>query len=93
MRAEGRALLAGARRRRTDARSGNGCVECGFGGRTVMLPGAPFIARRGKDLFIEDCAARALAARFGTPLYVYSRSAMLAALAPWPDALTGCVTP
>ncbi len=89
MRAEGRALLAGARRRRTDARSGNGCVECGFGGRTVMLPGAPFIARRGKDLFIEDCAARALAARFGTPLYVYSRSAMLAALAPWQRALAG----
>jgi diaminopimelate decarboxylase len=55
----------------------------------MKLPGAPFIAYRGTELFIEGCATSDLAARFGTPLYVYSRHAMLAALAPYQRALAG----
>jgi len=53
------------------------------------LPGAPFIARRGASLFVEGCSLDALAAEFGTPLYVYSRSAMRAALAAYSGALVG----
>lgn len=53
------------------------------------LPGAPFIARQGNDLFIEGCALDDLASRFGTPLYVYSSQAMLAALASYQRALAG----
>ncbi|EWS57106.1 MULTISPECIES: diaminopimelate decarboxylase [unclassified Methylibium] len=55
----------------------------------MTLPGAPFVAYRGTELFIDGCAASELAARFGTPLYVYSRRAMLAALAPYQRALAG----
>ena len=55
----------------------------------TTLPGAPFIARQGHDLFIEGCALDDLASRFGTPLYVYSRQAMLAALAGYQRALAG----
>lgn len=55
----------------------------------MSVPGAPFVARRDGSLHIEDCELEALARRFGTPLYVYSRSAMLAALAPYRQALDG----
>ena len=55
----------------------------------MKLPGAPFIARRRSDLFIEDCALDDLASRFGTPLYVYSSQAMVAALAGYQRALAG----
>jgi diaminopimelate decarboxylase len=55
----------------------------------MKLPGAPFVARRGGDLFLEDCRLGDLAQRFGTPLYVYSRSAMLEALAGYQRALAG----
>ena len=55
----------------------------------MMLPGAPYVAYRGHELFIEDCALHALARQFGTPLYVYSRSAMLASLAGYQRALAG----
>ena len=53
------------------------------------LAGAPHIAYRDGELFIEDCALRTLAAEHGTPLYVYSRSAMLHALASYQRALAG----
>ena len=53
------------------------------------LPGAPHVAYRDGELFLEGCALNALAARHGTPLYVYSRSAMLDALAAWQHALAG----
>jgi diaminopimelate decarboxylase len=53
------------------------------------LPGAPFIARRGDALFIEDVAMTALAREFATPLYAYSRQSMLRALAAYQDALAG----
>lgn len=55
----------------------------------MNLPGAPFLAYRGESLYLEDCALDALAERFGTPLYVYSQAAMLAALAPYQRALAG----
>ncbi|MES3015917.1 MAG: diaminopimelate decarboxylase [Pseudomonadota bacterium] len=55
----------------------------------MNLPGAPFVAYRGAQLCIDGCAADDLAARFGTPLYAYSRRAMLAALAPYQRALAG----
>ena len=55
----------------------------------MKLPGDPFVGYRGDELHIEDSTASALATRFGTPLYVYSRAAMLAALAPYQRALAG----
>lgn len=55
----------------------------------MTLPGAPFVAYRGDRLFIDGCDAAELARRFGTPLYVYSRRAMLAALEPYQRALAG----
>jgi diaminopimelate decarboxylase len=53
------------------------------------LPGAPFLARRGAGLWIDDCRLSDLAREHGTPLYVYSRAAMRAALAPYQRALAG----
>ena len=55
----------------------------------MTLPGSPYIAYRGDALFIEACSLADLARRFGTPLYVYSRAAMLAALAAYQRALVG----
>lgn len=55
----------------------------------MTLPGSPHIAYRGAELFVEDIRAAELAQRFATPLYVYSRTAMLAALAPYQRALAG----
>ena len=55
----------------------------------MTLPGAPQLAYRGDTLYLEDCALPALAARFGSPLYVYSRAAMLAALSGYQQALAG----
>ena len=55
----------------------------------MSLPGAPNIAYRGDALFIEDCRLADLARRFGTPLYVYARASMLAALAAYQRALVG----
>ncbi len=55
----------------------------------MKLPGAPFVAYRDGELFLEDCALADLGARHGTPLYAYSRGAMLAALAGYQRALAG----
>jgi diaminopimelate decarboxylase len=55
----------------------------------MNLPGSPHVARRGADLCIEGVTLESLARRFGTPLYVYSRAAMLDALAPYQRALAG----
>jgi diaminopimelate decarboxylase len=51
------------------------------------LPGAPFLAWRGSQLFVEGCSLDALGREHGTPLYVYSRQSMLAALAAYRHAL------
>lgn len=55
----------------------------------MTLPGAPFVAYRGDRLFLEECSLQTLAQQFGTPLYVYSRASMLAALAAYQRALAG----
>jgi diaminopimelate decarboxylase len=54
------------------------------------LPGTPHLARRPDGaLALEGHALDALASLYGTPLYVYSRGAMLAALASYQQALRG----
>lgn len=55
----------------------------------MTLPGAPFLAREGAELRLEGHGLTALARRYGTPLYVYSRRAMLAALQAYQQALRG----
>ena len=45
------------------------------------LPGAPFVAYRDGRLMLEDVALAELAQRHGTPLFVYSKAAILSALA------------
>ena len=53
----------------------------------MTLPGSPFLAYRGPDLFLDDVRLSDLVREHGSPLYVYSRRAMLAALAPYQKAL------
>lgn len=53
------------------------------------LPGAPFVERRGADLFLDGVELGALARAHGTPLYVYSRGAMRAAAHAYQQALAG----
>ena len=53
------------------------------------LPGAPFVHRRGTELWLDDVRVADLAAQHGTPLYAYSRRAMRAALQPYQSALAG----
>lgn len=55
----------------------------------MTLPGAPFLNRRGTALFLEGVRLTDLAREHGTPLYVYSRGAMLAALGAYQRALAG----
>ena len=55
----------------------------------MTLPGAPHLARRGHDLYLEDCQLATLAQQHGTPLYVYSQASMLDALAAYQRALSG----
>jgi diaminopimelate decarboxylase len=62
---------------------------CGFSTHPMSLPGTPHLARIGADLLLDGHHLETLARRFGTPLYVYSRAAMLAALAAYQRALQG----
>ena len=55
----------------------------------MTLPGSPFFAFKDQDLYLDDVRLRDLTQQYGTPLYVYSRKAMLAALAPYQQALAG----
>ncbi|MDP3082449.1 MAG: diaminopimelate decarboxylase, partial [Rubrivivax sp.] len=57
--------------------------------RPVSLPGSPHLARVGADLLLDGHRLADLARRFGTPLFVYSRRAMLDALAGYQRALAG----
>lgn len=54
-----------------------------------ILPGAPYLRYQNESLHLEQVELQQLAAQHGTPLYVYSLSAMLAALAPYQRALQG----
>ena len=55
----------------------------------MTLPGAPFVQRDGALLCLDGQPLAELARRYGTPLYVYSRRAMLAALDAYQRALRG----
>jgi diaminopimelate decarboxylase len=55
----------------------------------ASLPGAPHFAYRGPTLFAEDVQLAELARTHGTPLFVYSETAILEALAAYQRALQG----
>ena len=55
----------------------------------MTLPGSPHLSYQGADLFLEGVKLADLAREHGTPLYVYSKAAMLGALAPYQKALQG----
>ena len=57
--------------------------------RVMTLPGAPYLTRENGELFLEGHSLAELGRRFGTPLYVYSRSAMQAAVSSYQQALQG----
>jgi diaminopimelate decarboxylase len=56
---------------------------------TGVLPGHPFVHQRGQALFAEGVSLAGLAAEHGTPLFVYSKAAMLAALAAYQRGFAG----
>ena len=56
---------------------------------TQNLPGQPHLAYRGNELFSEDIRLSDLAKAHGTPLFVYSKGAMLAALAAYQRGFAG----
>ena len=58
-------------------------------GDSPVLPGHPFVAYHGAALQIEDVALSGLAAQHGTPLFVYSKAAMLSALAAYQRGFAG----
>ena len=53
------------------------------------LPGHPHLARRGTDLWLEGVRLDDLARTHGTPLFVYSKAAMLSALAAYQRGFAG----
>ena len=56
---------------------------------SAALPGHPFIAYREAALHVEDVALSDLASTYGTPLFVYSKAAMLHALASYQRGFAG----
>ncbi|OOG41245.1 diaminopimelate decarboxylase [Polaromonas sp. A23] len=54
-----------------------------------ILPGAPQLAYRPDGLYLEEVNLDALARKHGTPLFVYSKAAMLAALAAYQQGFAG----
>ena len=56
---------------------------------TSTLPGAPHLAYQGPDLMLEGVRLSDLAATYGTPLFVYSKAAMLSALAAYQRGFAG----
>lgn len=55
----------------------------------LALPGHPFLAYRGSQLFVEDVRLSDLARTQGTPLFVYSKAAMLSALGAYQRGFVG----
>jgi diaminopimelate decarboxylase len=53
------------------------------------LPGSPFIAYKNSALHVEGVALTTLAAQHQTPLFVYSKNAMLSALAAYQRGFAG----
>jgi diaminopimelate decarboxylase len=58
-------------------------------GDVQILPGHPFVAYHGAELQVEDVRLSQLAAEHGTPLFVYSKASMLAALAAYQRGFSG----
>jgi len=56
---------------------------------TPTLPGAPFLAYRDSDLYVEELRLNDLADAYGTPLFVYSKASMLHALSAYQRAFAG----
>ena len=56
---------------------------------TTQLPGQPFVAYRDGALHVEDVALARLAQAHGTPLFVYSKAAMLSALGAYQRGFAG----
>ena len=56
---------------------------------TTDLPGSPFLSQRQGQLWLEGVRLSTLAEQHGTPLFVYSKAAMLGALAPYQRAFAG----
>ncbi|MDP2368427.1 diaminopimelate decarboxylase [Rhodoferax sp.] len=56
---------------------------------TQNLPGQPQLAYRGDTLFLEQIRLSDLAKAHGTPLFVYSKASMLAALAAYQRGFSG----
>jgi len=53
------------------------------------LPGQPQLAYRGNELFAEEIRLSDLAKEHGTPLFVYSKAAMLSALSAYQRGFSG----
>ena len=53
------------------------------------LPGQPFVAYQQGDLHVEGVRLADLAREYGTPLFVYSKAAMLSALAAYQRGFAG----
>jgi diaminopimelate decarboxylase len=60
-----------------------------IGAVAMMLPGAPFLERRDGELRLDGHSLAELGRRFGTPLFVYSKRAMLDAFESYELALQG----
>lgn len=61
----------------------------GVGAADLTTPGHPFFAWRQGELHAEGLPVADLARRYGTPLFVYSKAAMLAALAAYQRGFAG----
>jgi diaminopimelate decarboxylase len=55
----------------------------------LALPGHPFVAYHHGELCVESVRVADLARQFGTPLFVYSKASMLAALAAYQKGFSG----
>jgi diaminopimelate decarboxylase len=55
----------------------------------TSLPGAPALRYEGNALWIEDVRVEDVAREHGTPLFIYSRAAMLAALSAYQRGFAG----
>ncbi len=55
----------------------------------TTLAGAPFVATQNNDLYLEGVQLAFLAQQHGTPLFVYSKAAMLSALAAYQRGFEG----
>jgi len=55
----------------------------------TSLPGHPFIAYQSGELYLEQVRLSELARTYGTPLFVYSKAAMLSALSAYQRGFAG----